>query len=212
MGKPRTKSFYAAWTAAIIVIFTATIAILSSGPDFDVHLTREVPSDLDAKTLGQAIALTRDWPKWFYSLESAQILDRSGRADPATEQKINPGSVIELTFDPQRGPWRKFNVTVQVTQYVPNQMIQMKVMKDSNHKLTRLLDDLEWKVEILPAVTGAGSLVRGTATARTAMWRSRLFGKLFEKILMNQVYYPDIIHLAGLGKVEPTNPFSETPN
>ena len=196
MKKRRSKSFYATWVACVLTLVVLVLAYLSSGPDLDLALTREVPSELDAQTLGQAIEVVRNWPKWFYSLESAQVIDIAGRPYSGADQKIQKGSVVKLSFDPQRGPWRKFEVLVNVREYVPNQKLEMQVVSDSNHKLSHLFDRLDWEVEILPS--GGHTLVRGTARAHTALWRSRLFGRLFQKILMNQVYYPDIIHLALL--------------
>jgi len=206
----RSRSFYVVWTVGILAVVSAGLAVVASGPDFELKLVREVPSEENAQTLGQAIEVVRNWPKWFNSLEAAQVLDASGQPYLNAEQKIQKGSVVKLNFDPLHGPFKKFSVIVAIKEFIPNQKVEIQVLSDSHRKLNHLFDNVLWSVEIFPREHG--SIVRGVGLAHTAMWRSRLFGKLFNKILINQVYFPDIIHLAMLGKPEPTNPFSDAQN
>jgi len=70
------------------------------------------------------------------------------------------------------------------------------VVSDTKNSLTRMFDPLDWKIEFTP-VPG-GTLLMGTATAHTHSWRARIFGKFVSTILLNQVYYPNLMILAEI--------------
>ena len=199
------KSRMSLWGGLFVILLASILiiaSVLASRPDMDLHLTREVTSDLDLHTLGYSIGTLSDWPKWFFSLDSVEIM-----GSPA-DKTLKTASILKLHMDPKRGPWSKFDILVRVLDYQPGHSIRMQVIADSKNKLTLLFDRLEWQVDLI-AQGSESTLVRGTVQGHTSHWRSRIFGQLFPHILMNQVYYPDIIHLALLDKPEPKNPFSD---
>ena len=102
-----------------------------------------------------------------------------------------------MVMDPGKALRKKFDLTVQVLEYKRGRFLHLKVLSDSSGRLTQVFDRIEWTVEIQPKPNG-GSLIRGTAVAHTCHWRSRLFGKLTERIVMNQVFYPNLMKLSEL--------------
>lgn len=187
----RLRSFHFK-TLLGILIFSSGLTLFSliaCGPNQELHFTREVKSKLDPTRLDRNLSSTTRWPQWFYSLSEVQ-------SPGAPLPKVEKGSILELQMDPKKGQSKKFKLTAEVTEYRPGELIQLKILDDSTGKLTRLFDTLEWKVEFLP--NDQGSLIRGTAKAHTRHWRSRFFGRIAERILMNQVFYPNLIKLSEL--------------
>ncbi len=71
--------------------------------------------------------------------------------------------------------------------------------------LIRLFDHLEWRLDFFPSPQGKeGGVIHASAIAHTRHWRSRFFGRIAEKIVMNQIFYPDLVKLAELKQ-----PFSD---
>lgn len=169
---------------------------LARGPDQDLHMKRTIPSDLDPSRLDRNLSAVSRWPQWFFSL---------GTAKPITnEQTIAKGSRVILHMDPKKGPWKKFDLTVEVKDYVPEKALVLQVLEDSSGRLFKLFDSIEWNIEFLPSQKG--SLIQGSVSAHTKHWKSRFFGRIAEKILMNQIFYPDLLKLAELKQ-----PFSLDP-
>ncbi len=158
---------------------------LSQGPDITLVLDRRFRSSLSPDRLSRNLSSTSRWPQWFHSL--AQVVG------PSTLEK---GSQLTLKIDPKKGPKKKFDLQAEVIESIPSRLLHLKITGDSSGRLTHLFDRLEWKIEIDP--TEQGSSIHGIALAHTRHWRARLFGRLTEKILMNQVFYPNLIQLADL--------------
>ena len=193
------------WGGLLVVVLGSIALIITSfrmSPDQELHFTREIPSALSPERLNRNIESVSRWPEWFYSLDKATLTNPVAHSP---EGIIQPGSLIQLHIDPHKGPFRKFDLTVQVTQYVPNQMMEIKIVQDSSGRLPNLFDSVFWKLEFLR--TEKGSLIRGTAKAHTCHWKSRFFGKIAEKIMMNQIFYINVIKLAELRQ-----PFSKNLN
>jgi hypothetical protein len=166
----------------LLPLQTVLIKIFSS-----VELFQLSPDRLDRN-----ISSVTRWPQWFFSLAEVQILN------PQTppQKTIEKGSLLSLAIDPKKGLKKKFNITVEVLHYSPGKDLHLKILKDSSGRLTRLFDSLEWIIHFQPK--DSGSLIQGTVTAHTCHWKSRLFGKIAEKIILHQVFYPNIVKLAEL--------------
>lgn len=177
---------------ALCVIFTAAVTYIVTLPDYEITWTREVPSKQSVSELKQALIVPEHWPVYYHSLKSAKI------ADPKNPFKVGSSLVYEI--EPVKKEWKRFSITTQVMSF-DGQAVHLKIIEDSKQKLTRIFDRLEWKLKIAPASAelqkfGYQSVVLGEATAFTKSWRSRLFGKISPRILMNQVYYVDLMKLA----------------
>ncbi len=178
----------------LALILGGGVYTASHGPDQMLHLSRTIPTELSPERLTRNISATSRWPQWFYSLSEVT-------------GELKKGSVLLLKIDPQKGLHKKFELKARVEEYEENDqkhILQLKIIQDSSERLTRLFDDLDWKIEILPH--GTGSLIQGTVTAHTCHWKSRLFGQFAEKILLNQIFYPNLIQLSELRQ-----PFSLDP-
>jgi hypothetical protein len=172
--------------------FIAFVFFAALGPDRELRFLREIPSSLDPERLDRNISAVSRWPQWFFSTAEVQLLNSEGK----TDQKLQKGSIVQLKIDPRKGERKRFLLTAEVTDYIPAQRLTLKILKDSTGRLNRLFDDMHWNIELVSRKQG--SLIRGTITARTHHWRARLFGQMSEKILMNQIFYPNLIKLAEL--------------
>ncbi len=203
--KPARRRFYRPFARFIVLlsaVFSILCVYLASGPDRDLHFSREIPSQLEPARIDRNFSAMTRWPQWFFSLSEVQVLNSENVADKTLPQVLKPGETLQLDIDPHKGKSKRFQIRAEVTKYSPGQSLSLKILQDSSHRLTRLFDQIEWTLEIKPH--GHGSLLRGTATAHTSHWRSRLLGYFAEKIIMNQIFYPDLIKLSELRQ-----PFSD---
>lgn len=193
MGR-RTFKTYLAATALCAAVFGAYCAFLASGPDTPVSFTREVPTLLPLETLSRSIEAITNWPEWFFNAGKIERVDASGRSFPTSEQKVQKGALVRIEILPHRGEHRGgFDILVTVREYVPGKLLDLEVLSDQSGRIIKLFDHLEWKIEL--ARESSGIVIRGTELARTRHWRSRLFAALSPRILLNQVFYPDLMAL-----------------
>jgi hypothetical protein len=197
----RIKSF---WKKALIL--SSGVLILGSiglaiRPDRELRFSRIVFSTLSTEHLERHMGAVNRWPQWFYSLASAKILG------PESEKPLEKGDLIQLNFDPKKGPWKRFELQAKVISHIPGKEISIELLDDSSGRLTRLFDPIQWKISLepnpTPSMTGPegqkfATLIRGTCSAKTKHWRARLIGSLAETILMNQIFYPNLFKLAEL--------------
>lgn len=169
---------------AITLFFAAAV----NGPDVQLRLDRTVPSKHQAEKLGPLLSETESWPQWFHHLVKVQVLGAEG-----SSPKLASGSRLRLLFDSHKSPWSEFELSAEVVELVPNRKLRLRILSDSTDRLTRLFSNIEWQVEFEPSEKG--TLLRGTATAQATHWRSRLTGTIAERIVMHQVFYPDLIKL-----------------
>lgn len=161
---------------------------LVQSPDRELHFSREIPSRFESVRLGRNLSAISRWPQWFYSL--AEVTS-SSQSDP-----LQKGAILTLKMDPKKGKRKQFDLTFVVTDVVPEKSIQLKLIDDSSQRLTHLFDHIEWKIEIESAPNG--TRLKGSAVAHTHHWRARLLGGIAERILMNQIFYPNLVRLAEL--------------
>ena len=120
------------------------------------------------------------------------------------------GALVRLEIQPHRGERRgSFELLLQITDYVPAKLVSMRLASDNTGRISKLFDHLEWKIELLAGTPDGRSpaAIRGTETAHTRNWRARLLAGLAERILMNQLFYPDVMALGQFTQPLPPNPF-----
>lgn len=166
----------------------------SQGPDFDVEFSRDLPSELSASELAPLLATPARWPEWFHQTASVELAGA-----------LAPGAVATLKIDPNKGPWRKYDLIARVNRFEDGRALELQVLEDSSGRLTRLFDRLVWTVEILPPEKRGKSLVRGTVRAHTHHWKARLFGRVARRILLFQVFFPNTLKLAEFNRIEAQN-------
>ncbi len=173
----------------ILGSFSLLLFGLSRSPDLNLSFSRQVSSHLEIDRLERNISSITRWPGWFFSLSNVELIESDSKI-------ISQGSILKLKMDPKKGKKKRFELTVKVTAYIPHQKLHLTLLDDSSGRLVRLFDHLDWIVEIKP--NSKGSLIQGKAIAHTRHWRSRFFGRISEKILMNQIFYPNLVKLAEL--------------
>jgi hypothetical protein len=179
---------------AFVLVVALGIGVLSRGPDFQLEFSREIaasknvtPSDVD-----RVWRDVRQWPRWFYSLQSVELI---GSSSPWLET----GKELALSINPGKGSHTRFTLHAKVVEYVPEKRLVLRVTHDSKGRLTRIFDRLDWVVDVTKPADGSDRmLLKAEARAQTGNWRGRLFGRLSNRILMNQVFYPNLFKLAKI--------------
>lgn len=183
--------------------------IAFASPDQELLFERKVPVFSHLSMAQDQLSDLSQWPKWFHSLESAKRID-------SESQTLEAGSKILLQINPKRSFKKKFQILVEIISHDPRQFVKIKVLRDSTGRLKKLFDVLEWEISIDSSNSEStqrrsfgpiAGQVTGKARAHTHHWKSRLFGTLSRKILMNQVYYPDLFRLAQVKTAPSQSPF-----
>jgi len=197
--------FKKSFKKSLMILFLISIlwtAWAVQRPNQELHFTREVVSELSPERLDRNIASVTRWPQWFHSLSEVTVLPSgtlpSQPIPNSIQRSIQVGDLLKLKMT------KPFELTARVLEYIPNQKMKLAILADSSGKMTRIFDQLTWSIELMPHPKG--SVIRGEATAHTCHWRSRMLGDVAEKILMNQVFYPNLIKLSLLRQ-----PFSVEP-
>lgn len=191
-----------------VAITIASIATLSRGPDFPLEWTREVPSKHTPAELAPALQDIRYWPVFHHALKDALLYSpgdsKLSRDDVpiGTFDRLESGQLARFRIEPKGKEWKRFQIMGEITQVEPGRKLAFRMTDESSGKTMRLLSDFTWAVSIREAteaekLAGHRSFVRGEATAVTKNGRSRFFGRIASKILMNQIYQIDLVRLAN---------------
>lgn len=189
------------------LLILAACLRLAFGPNEDLQFTRDVVLRQSPNEALKSLSNPTLWPTWHHSVS------RVTYTPPLSE-----GSELKFWIAPHGLRLKSYAISAKVLHFNPKESVTLLLLEDQSGKLTRLFDRLEWKVELKksesPAAESFGHtetvktgqqagaipqawLVRGTVLAHTAHWRSRLFGNLTPKILLNQVFLPDLLKLAS---------------
>jgi hypothetical protein len=167
--------------AALAVLGLASRAWLSRGPDFELSFERQVRSPLSIEALQQELANTPTWQEWHFNVQRVEAT-----SSPST---------LRFFLEPPKKEWKRFELDLQVEQKSPNR-IESRVLQESKGRLEKLLSTISWSIQLLPDPEGQGTLIRGEAHARTQGPKARMLGRVVPRIVMNQVFYPDLEALA----------------
>lgn len=165
----------------------------ATSPDFDLHFKREVPSRLSGARLDRNIASLGRWRQWFYHLDQVENINpRLGM----NADEFEKNSLLRLKIDPKKGERKKFELIMKVADYEPGKNLRLELVEDSSGRLTRIFQQVRWAIHFEPSKEG--TLIQAESQARTQHWKGRLFGKLSERIVMNQTFYPNLLKLSDL--------------
>jgi len=184
------------------LILCGLVAIWASNrPNFEIRWDRNVPSTHTVEELGQALENLEEWPIFHHSLKEALVTDPDG----SESKTLKLHSHLVYKIEPPTKQWKRFVMQGEIQEYEPGKKLSVRLSDDSTHRLTNLFDLFEWRLEILPATDamkarGFNSIIRGETHARTSHWRGRLFGTISPKILMNQMYYVDLVKMGTLSR------------
>lgn len=172
-----------------LLVFGATVSSILLGlvllgaslPDRTLEMERVVYSKELPETIAATIDQVEDWPEWHFQLEKSRIIGPS---------PLVVGSRIEWILKPRE--WKIAVWELEVKEYVPGRKVRLAFVRDEPAKLDRTLQQLEWSIERLPETPDHQVPIRGYVTVRTRGARSRLLALVAEKIILNQVFYPDL--------------------
>jgi len=183
-----------------VALFSAFVAVLARGPNFELAWAREVPSKETVEAVAAGYRDTRNWPVFHHALKKVSLFD-NGKPVEGFE-RIIPGMTAIFVIEPKDKQWKRFEIKAEVLPPKPGEAFRFRMLEESSGKTTRLLDGLEWWFGVRPATeaekkSGNLSYTVGGATAFTKTGRARFLGRLSPKILMNQIYPVDLVRLAN---------------
>ena len=194
-----------------LVLTLLVMAGLSQGDNQDIYFEREVPSPVPIETLGQALDSVLAWSQWHHITVDARRMDGMGNPLPLNMQDVTQGAIVRFTIEPRQRSDRRFELTGRVTAYEKGKRVHVEFVSETKPQVVKLFDRLEWEIELIPGTphgapelssdqAAQGTTVRGKLWAHTSTWRARLFARIAKRILMNQVFYPNLTALAELKK------------
>jgi hypothetical protein len=199
-----TQSRLIGWSLGSLALCIGALLWLARGPDFELHFERVSPSEAPESLILYAMNHLEKWPDWHFDLRAVQVL-------PPTAPASGTESVL-LQFEPKTKQWKRFELQARVRP-VSRTRTEVELTEDRQGKLSRLFQDVRWSVELQGPVRWAEHTyprsLKGELTARTHHWRARLFGRLTPRILLNQVFYPD---LQGLSRVDQPKAMESAPS
>lgn len=166
-------------------------------PNETLTFTREASSQLELALLTQKLDNVSEWKSWFHSAKEIRIIDSQNRPLPQAEQRAREGALLEIQIDPGKGARRRFQIAARITRFEPGKLLELEILDDSSGKIVRLFDHLSWKIELAQDLEKKQILITGTETAHTSHWRSRLFGRIAPRVILNQLFYPNLLVLAN---------------
>lgn len=185
------------WALGLSVFLGMGVILAASrGPDFRIEFDREVHSRISADSIRKSLFRIQHWPSWHHQATGARLEPPS-----SSPGDLAPGSRIVLQIDPRGQTWRRFELRIRVLEADPAAgKLRLRLEQDSKGRISALLKDLEWTIEVAP--DGKGSLIRGHLQGDTLTPRARFFGRLASRTLMNQLFYPDLHKLGGFESAE----------
>ena len=166
--------------------------LLSRGPDFEIRFERQVPSRVPIDELRAKLASLEDWTAWHHQFRG--ITPRSdGSKDSSSAE--NGRRLIRVLVEPPKKQWKRFELDLAVTRSTRDR-IEVELLADSKGRIEKLFSSVGWTITLLPDPQGQGTLIRGEARARTTSAKARMLGRVAPRIVMNQLFYPDLEALA----------------
>jgi hypothetical protein len=196
-------------TLATLALGSLVALIAAQGENFEVRFSREVPSSLPPTQIQDAVESVLSWHQWHYITVEARMIDIRDAVYADADQGLMEGARIRFIVEPKQMKHRRFQLIAAVERYVPGKELSLRLVKDSTGRITELFSELRWTLRfepgtpqgapgLKPAEKASGTLIIGELSGTTAHWRSRLFGRLSPRILMHQLFYPNLVALAEL--------------
>jgi hypothetical protein len=167
---------------SMMAILIGSIAVSGIKNDFHIKTKKIFLSELTIETLENKWSSTTRWANWFFNLDS--VIFPKGTYEP--------GDFIKLKVTSPKKYQKPFYLTLKVENYVPKRTLKLKLVEDSSQKITKLLSDIIWNIQIENDETGKNKII-AEISATTKTWKSRFYGSYAKDILLNQIFYPDLI-------------------
>jgi hypothetical protein len=169
---------------AMILITTFLIAMViweSRGPDRILEFERSVivpkspenDPNQDWTEIRDRVFNLKRWPEWHHEMVSS---------------KQNPDQTITMHL--KLKGFKNVYLTWEVIEWKPDYGFRLRLKQDSSEKLLKAFQWVETSVYLKKE--DGGVKIIGSARAKTRSARIRFFSRFSERILMNQVFYPDL--------------------
>ena len=175
---------------------------LGREPNFTLQFDRVVPLTTSPDVLKRALHEVPLWARWFHTMGKVERVDITESPMAVPDQTPEKGALIRFLIDPKKGDHRKFFLFAEVIDYVPEKKLSLRLRDDRSGKLHKLFNQVIWELEVIPAEGKLPVRLHGSARATSNSFRARFWGRSAEKVLMNQVYFIDLIGLAEFSLTE----------
>ncbi len=202
LKKPLTALILA--SGLLSIAFTTYCVALVFRPDYEVTFERLVNApkakgpEAEAPRIENALSDIQTWPKWFHLGKSAKFVSPS--------KILEKGAIVELGLEPKDKPYRHFDLRAEVVSIERESekheinKLTLLIISDSSHKLTRLFDEMTWTLEVKHEQGAPHEALRtwvvGQLKAKTHHYKSRILCAIASRVVLNQVFYPDLIELS----------------
>ncbi|MEN9723310.1 MAG: hypothetical protein RJB38_1296 [Pseudomonadota bacterium] len=160
---------------------------LSRGPDETFTFSRVVPSQQSPEALSLLLAEPKSWPRWHFNAIRSEA---SGVIVPQSENE--PAQQVRLFMEPPKKEWKRFELDLEVLVYRPGRQLTVRLKRDSKGRLEKLFSDITWSIELLPQTQEPGTLIQGTVRATSKSSRARLLTRIAPRVVLNQLFYPNL--------------------
>ncbi len=181
------KHPFAIALALVAFVFGIALAAVPS-KNFEIKLSRTCDSKLPIAQLALELEDPKLWPQWVRALNEP----------PLIPSRLQAGQLIDLRINAKKGFEKTFVLKMKVSEWIPGRKLVLTLIEDSTGRFNRILNDLTWSIEI-----GDQQKVTGQVSAQTKSWRSRFLGTYAKTVLLNQVYYFDLLKFTGTVSAEP---------
>jgi hypothetical protein len=190
MLQPQRKAKKWIWgVIGFLALGTLGIALSGFGPDFEFTSTKRVIAFHEKETLAAKWMYYSRWVSWFHKLEKVEVL----ADDPVPHVEL--GQQIKLTMASKRFFHPFVDVQFRVASFDSDRKLGLTFISDSTGRLEKLFSKLEWELELQPE-SNRRTWVEAKIKAKTNSWKARIYARLVPRILLNQVFYPNLIAFA----------------
>lgn len=170
-----------------------------------LQMKRTVESKLPVETVLSDLHNIHSWTSWFHDGKNVTLLTHDQTPTNLWEQAETLLVQIE---NPQK-QWKRFDLTgklihADLDPTLPIQSVTIQINSDSSKKMTALFENIIWKI----AVDRDHKTITGEVSATPIGTRGKILAWFTPKILLNQIFYPDIMKLSG--HIEKNNPSTVT--
>ncbi|MBL7714960.1 MAG: hypothetical protein JNL01_05790 [Bdellovibrionales bacterium] len=207
--KNRTPGFWSA--VAVLVMGTGVLlfAIASRNPAPEAQAQWSQPLSAPPEKTSTLLDSVVNWPRFCPNVRQARLINPEGIPLPLNDQKLQEGSILELSVDPKLSrrsdeeiileverpvsdaPVHRFRFSVE--KYIPGNRLKLRMILDPTGKISALYSNLAWEVQLI-----GHEKILLTVSAIPTAWNSRIFAVLLPGPTLRPLAFVDLRPLSAI--------------